>query len=1058
MNIIFKNFIKIIEKIHKKISETIWLLPYYRNQIRQYYNDQSIIDTDDHDHHQKIIIIVHRTFWHNWFPSILALFVGITWGYYIRYPDWCNQYQLWLVIKFYPPESEIYTAAMVVVWSGVIISTALYGLGQNYLQEFIYLSILDMNEQNRKYFGKFPFLSFNQNEMIELKQYQNRLLSMLASFIYICTIFASTGQYFQLIERNLLNDNNNILVFVWFFGFQLWGLYTSSTMHFTPGILMIVHRFIEIKQKQLKNRMKTVTNNIYSLQDRYCRPNKSIILLRKYYRIRLLFSRFQRKNLQKLNEQTKRLLTILLISYTLLCTYLIYVIFLTSLPNQYLPLYYLLFTTHSSLMLLLTFTAAKVSGNNYQFDQWNRKTFYQLSRLLLWKGKLKLLIEIENHYQDSGFSLTNDYVITWNAYIYIFHNIKWCDQYQFWLVVKFYPPESEIYTAAMVVVWSGVIISISMYGLGQNYLQKFIYLSILDMNEQNRKYFGFNQNEMIKLKQYQNRLLSMLATFIYICTIFASTGQYFQLIERNLLNDNNNILVFVWFFGFQLWGLYTSSTMHFTPGILMIVHRFIDIKQKQLQNRMKTVTNNIYSLQDCRTNKSIILLRKYYRIRLLFSRFQRKNLQKLDEQTKRLLTILLISYTLLCTYLIYVIFLTSLPNQYLPLYYLLFTTHSSLMLLLTFTAAKVSGNNYQFDQWNRKTFYQLSRLLLWKEKLKLLIEIENHYQDSGFSLTNDYVITWNAYIYIFHNIKIYTAALVVVWSGLFISTALYGFGQNLSDFIYLTILDMNEQNRKYFGKKLKQFQCRLLATLTSFIYTSLIFGSIGQYFQILDQKLLNDNNIIIVIGWFFGFQLWAMYISSSIHFTPGILMIVHRFVEIRQNQLKILMNIIDLNIRSLRRRQTLRRKKSIIKSNYYQIRLLFSRFQRKNLQKLDEQTKRLLTILLISYTLLCTYLIYVIFLTSLPNEYLPLYYLLFITHLSLMLLLTFTASKVSSNNYQFNRWNRKTFYRLSRLLLWNEKLKLLIEIENHYQDSGFSLTNDYVITWNTYIYLQNSNL
>ena len=282
-----------------------------------------------------------------------------------------------------------------------------------------------------------------------------------------------------------------------------------------------------------------------------------------------------------------------------------------------------------------------------------------------------------------------------------------------------------------------------------HFLSEFFFFFLKNPN--NYRFFtpiGFNQNEMIKLKQYQNRLLSMLATFIYICQIFASTGQYFQLIERNLLNDNNNILVFVWFFGFQLWGLYTNLTMHFTPGILMIVHRFIDIKQKQLQNRMKTVTNNIYSLQDCRTNKSIILLRKYYRIRLLFSRFQRKNLQKLDEQTKRLLTILLISYTLLCTYLIYVIFLTSLPNQYLPLYYLLFTTHSSLMLLLTFTAAKVSGNNYQFDQWNRKTFYQLSRLLLWKEKLKLLIEIENHYQDSGFSLTNDYVITWNAYIYV----------------------------------------------------------------------------------------------------------------------------------------------------------------------------------------------------------------------------------------------------------------------------------------------------------------------
>ena len=150
----YQNSIEIIEKIHRKISETIWLVPYYRNQIRQYYNDQSIIDTDDHDHHQKIIIIVHRTFWHNWFPSILALFVGITWGYYIRYPDWCNQYQFWLVIKFYPPESEIYTAAMVVVWSGVIISISMYGLGQNYLQKFIYLSILDMNEQNRKYFGK----------------------------------------------------------------------------------------------------------------------------------------------------------------------------------------------------------------------------------------------------------------------------------------------------------------------------------------------------------------------------------------------------------------------------------------------------------------------------------------------------------------------------------------------------------------------------------------------------------------------------------------------------------------------------------------------------------------------------------------------------------------------------------------------------------------------------------------------------------------------------------------------------------------------------------------
>ena len=75
-----KKIVSNIEKIHQIISETVWLVPHYRHLIRDCYGHQSVLDA----HHGEIII-VHRTFWHNWFPSLWALFVGITWGFYFCY-------------------------------------------------------------------------------------------------------------------------------------------------------------------------------------------------------------------------------------------------------------------------------------------------------------------------------------------------------------------------------------------------------------------------------------------------------------------------------------------------------------------------------------------------------------------------------------------------------------------------------------------------------------------------------------------------------------------------------------------------------------------------------------------------------------------------------------------------------------------------------------------------------------------------------------------------------------------------------------------------------------
>nr|XP_046920276.1 uncharacterized protein LOC124500263 [Dermatophagoides farinae]XP_046920277.1 uncharacterized protein LOC124500263 [Dermatophagoides farinae] len=414
-----KKIVSNIEKIHQIISETVWLVPHYRHLIRDCYGHQSVLDA----HHGEIII-VHRTFWHNWFPSLWALFVGITWGFYFCYPEWCTQYQFWVVVKLYPPASEIYTAAMVVVWSGVIISTALYGLSTD-VKDFQYLLILDMNKKNMKNFG------FNQNELNELKQFQRRLLAPFALFAYISSIFGSTGQFFQVLDRHLWKDNNIVLVITWFFGFQFWAMYAASCIHVTPGLIIIIHRYIHMKQKQIKKKMNNLTNQLRT-GSRNFSTRKSILLMRKYLQLQIQLDHLQHY-CQLYDQQTKRLLTIIWSGYTLLSTYLTYVIFLTSIPSEYLPLYYLLFFTHSSLLLLLTYTASKVSHQNRLFNRWNRHTLYSILTTLsswrkMWKHQLILLsIDNINSIQcshDSGFSLTNGYVITWNSYIYIFHNIS----------------------------------------------------------------------------------------------------------------------------------------------------------------------------------------------------------------------------------------------------------------------------------------------------------------------------------------------------------------------------------------------------------------------------------------------------------------------------------------------------------------------------------------------------------------------------------------------------------------------------------------------------------
>ncbi|KPM03982.1 hypothetical protein QR98_0024210 [Sarcoptes scabiei] len=223
----------------------------------------------------------------------------------------------------------------------------------------------------------------------------------------------------------MLFEYDPFWVIFWYLAFLYWVLHTSPNTHQIPIIISIIQYYLEIKQRTIETRMRRLEEklqkrsaNLFSVYDDFVEINHRQILFEICF--------------QQYNRRLKIYLTIIVMFYTILVTYLIYILFLSDLPYDYIPIYVLLLTTHSSLMILLIVHASRISTRDRQYNHWNqtilpkiickqrkflnRMRYVTQDRMPMWKNEFKFsTITACMSRRPLGFTLLNNYLITSNT-------------------------------------------------------------------------------------------------------------------------------------------------------------------------------------------------------------------------------------------------------------------------------------------------------------------------------------------------------------------------------------------------------------------------------------------------------------------------------------------------------------------------------------------------------------------------------------------------------------------------------------------------------------------
>ncbi|UXI21852.1 Solute carrier organic anion transporter family member 3A1 [Sarcoptes scabiei] len=132
------------------------------------------------------------------------------------------------------------------------------------------------------------------------------------------------------------------------------------------------------------------------------------------------------------NDQICRFMSIVVLFSTIMITYLTYIIYSTSMPMEFVVIFAITLSSHTSLLIVLIYSSSKISTMNKHFAQWSQKIptilsnrFSQRSLRFFTKNELKLsTVSYVMLKRPIGFSLSNDYLITSMTYFQIFYNIS----------------------------------------------------------------------------------------------------------------------------------------------------------------------------------------------------------------------------------------------------------------------------------------------------------------------------------------------------------------------------------------------------------------------------------------------------------------------------------------------------------------------------------------------------------------------------------------------------------------------------------------------------------
>ncbi|UXI18497.1 26S proteasome regulatory subunit [Sarcoptes scabiei] len=348
------------------------------------------------------------------------------------------------------------------------------------------------------------------------------------------------------------------------------------------------------------------------------------------------------------------------------------------------------------------------------------------------------------------------------CYAFNYHP-KWCYRNSLCLFVEFAPPLSEKYFTLTNSFWSTMILCFVCVRPCR--YDGIAFLLPLNINQENYQLFELDRKDaedFIRRKNWKLKLVDVIIWLIIINGVFLANTM--EIIRKSLMVNYNPFWVIFWNLLFLYWVLHTTTNLHQTPIIFTIIQDYLNRKQKAIERK-------IHELNEKLLRRSVNLTYAYNKfieinhLQILFE----ITFQQYNNRMRRYLSILFIFLTILITYLFYILFLSGLPIDYVPIYAILCSSHIGLMALLIISCGRIASLDKRFNHNNQTMLQRITnrqrkhinrmrnvtdKFVLWKEEFKYSnVMACMSRRPLGFTLINGYLVTTETLFDQFRNVS-----------------------------------------------------------------------------------------------------------------------------------------------------------------------------------------------------------------------------------------------------------------------------------------------------------------
>uniref|UniRef100_A0A6P6XP59 Uncharacterized protein LOC113789312 n=1 Tax=Dermatophagoides pteronyssinus TaxID=6956 RepID=A0A6P6XP59_DERPT len=347
------------KNFEKLFYEHIFSLFYYNRLILEKWPNLFTINYNGNNNNKEKIFNqkIQRPFLHVILPGLITTLFAITLLIYVCQPVWCENYNFWLLHNFVPENCKIYSLIVGMTWSWIHFLQMFFGYRQR-LKYFRFLIILNLNQLN----------GLNEHDRYKLRLFMEIIFIGLKIVSHIISIGAYLAMTVQVFNKSLWNISILWLLF-WMIIYIFWPYYICSALYMFPAFILPIHYYIELKQKSINRKIFQLKYSTQTKQ-RFGRIPQKIIRD---------FLQLNQKKMQNSDEivdidiQSRRLLTILFVGFSILITYITYLIFFAKLTFVYRLLFIVVYLGHSFTLLSMIYSSSKIVTKNEQFHRLNRK-------------------------------------------------------------------------------------------------------------------------------------------------------------------------------------------------------------------------------------------------------------------------------------------------------------------------------------------------------------------------------------------------------------------------------------------------------------------------------------------------------------------------------------------------------------------------------------------------------------------------------------------------------------------------------------------------------------